>query len=292
MTVVVPAYQAAHLLALSVPAVLALRGVEAWIWVDDGSTDGTSARLRALTRHEPRARVLTRPENEGRGAARNAGLREVTSQTVLFLDADVSPPPDLAEAMGVALRTGPAVAAVATLRPLPGDASDPYAAYLRYFPRGIADAAAGDRLAWRHFLTTAVGVRTSVLRDVGGFDATVAYGEDVELASRLAERHPEGLVACGRTVDLRGVDTLDGVLRRMRDFGRALAQMPDRVLRTAELEVLTAPSWRRRLAASRRGAAVVRRSLRVLPAAGVALGVRYLLAHALVRAFDASDRPS
>ena len=292
MTVVVPAYQAAHQLAQSVPAVLALRDVEAWIWVDDGSTDGTSERLRALTRHEPRARVLTRPENEGRGAARNAGLREVASPTVLFLDADVSPPPDLAEAMADVLRTGPAVAAVATLRPLPSDPSDPYATYLQHFRRGIADADAGDRLAWRHFLTTAVGVRTCVLRDVGGFDATVAYGEDIELASRLAARHPEGLVACGRTVELRGVDTLDGVLDRMSAFGRALAQMPDGVLRTAELEVLAAPSWRRRLAASRLGAAVVRRSLRVLPAAGVALGVRYLLAHALVRAFDASDRPS
>lgn len=291
MTVVVPVYQASDELPRSVPAVLAMASVEAWVWVDDGSTDASGARLRALTAHEPRATVVTLPTNRGRGAARNAGMGEARSGAVLFLDADVSPPSDLATAMEAALRTECAVAAVAELDPIPVDPDDPYAIYLQRYPRGAGAARAGERLPWRHFLTTALAVRTDALRAAGGFDETISYGEDLELASRLADVHPDGLVACGRTVELRGVDTLDGVLRRMDAFGRALAAMPPRVIRTAALEVVAEPSWRRRLAASRVAATVVRRSLGVLPAAGVALGVRYLLAHALVRAFDASDRP-
>lgn len=292
MTVVVPAFNAAAELNTSVPDVLALAGVDAWIWVDDGSTDDTAGRLAALTAAEPRAAVLSLPANRGRAAARNAGLSRAETETVLFLDADVSPPRDLATVMRRALVPEPVVAAVAALQPIPSNEADPYAIYLRRFPRGIAGAEAGDVLPWRHFLTTAVAVRVAALDAVGGFDEAVAYGEDVELASRLAPRWPEGLVACGRGVDLRGVDTLDGVLARMRSFGRSLAAMPDRVLQVAGLGLLGDSSWQRRLASSELVASVVRRALPAMPDAGVALGVRYLLAHALVRAFDASDRPS
>ena len=292
MTVVVPAYNAAAELASSVPAVFALDGVDAWVWVDDGSTDGTSSQLRELVAAEPRATVVELPENRGRAAARNAGVAHAAGETVLFLDADVSPPQDLVTAMGAALHSQGAVAAVPRLLPLPSDPSDPYAVYLRRYPRGLGRHTSDEPLPWRHFLTTAVAVRRSALGAVGGFDETVAYGEDIELASRLAARHPSGLAVCDRVVELRGVDSLDGVLGRMDTFGRALASMPPRVLQTAGLEVLAETSWRRRVAGSPALAVAVRRALPALPERGVALGVRYLLAHALVRAYDASDPPT
>ena len=292
MTVVVPAYNAAAELARSVPAVLALDDVDAWVWVDDGSTDGTASQLRELVAAEPRAIVVVLPENRGRASARNAGAERAAGETVLFLDADVTPPSDLASAMRAALQAEDVVAAVPRLRPLPDDPSDPYAVYLRRYPRGLARHMLGGSLPWRHFLTTAVAIRRSALGAAGGFDETVDYGEDIELASRLARRHPSGLAVCDRVVELRGVDSLDGVLGRMDTFGRALASMPPRVLETAGLEVLAEASWRRRIAGSPALAAAVRRALPVLPERGVALGVRYLLAHALARAYDASDSPT
>lgn len=293
MTVVVPAYQAEDVLARSVPAVLALDGIASWIWVDDGSTDETAARLRLLTEAEPRAEVLAMGANWGRGAARNAGIARATTDAVLLLDVDVAPPPDLATAMRRALEAPGAVASVAELRPIPDDPSDPYAVYLRRYPRGARETTAGARLDWRHFLTTAVAVDRRAILDAKGFDESVAYGEDLDLAARLAETHPAGLVACGAAVDLYGVDSLDGVLGRMRQFGGALAAMPPRVARAGGLDRALSPSVARRVAGSRALARLVRACLGRLPEWGVALGVRYLLAHALVRAtLDASDRPA
>ena len=57
------------------------------ICVDDGSTDGSLARLRAHEAADPRVRVLTQP-NAGVSAARNAGLAQVRGEFVFFMDAD------------------------------------------------------------------------------------------------------------------------------------------------------------------------------------------------------------
>src|SRR5216683_2423099 len=54
------------------------------ILVDDGSTDGTGARVRA---YGDRARYI-RQVNAGAGAARNRGLEVATGDYIAFLDAD------------------------------------------------------------------------------------------------------------------------------------------------------------------------------------------------------------
>src|SRR5262245_33809852 len=52
--------------------------------VDDGSGDGTPARLRELL--SPAVRVLELPENRGRSAARQHGIDACTGAAVVFLD--------------------------------------------------------------------------------------------------------------------------------------------------------------------------------------------------------------
>ncbi len=59
--------------------------------IDDGSSDETAACALSFQSVLP-LRVISLPKNEGKGAALKAGLREVHSPWVLFLDADGATP--------------------------------------------------------------------------------------------------------------------------------------------------------------------------------------------------------
>jgi Glycosyl transferase family 2 len=56
--------------------------------LDDGSTDGTRARLRDLAARDPRVRVLTRDENRGLIPTLNQGVAEARGQYIARMDAD------------------------------------------------------------------------------------------------------------------------------------------------------------------------------------------------------------
>ncbi|MFF2631308.1 glycosyltransferase family 2 protein [Microbacterium sp. NPDC058021] len=58
------------------------------IVVDDGSTDGTLAAIRAAARHDPRVRVVSNGRNLGVAAARNRGNDVATGDYVWFADVD------------------------------------------------------------------------------------------------------------------------------------------------------------------------------------------------------------
>jgi glycosyltransferase involved in cell wall biosynthesis len=57
------------------------------IVVDDGSTDGTAREIRRAYAHDPRVRVLTRP-NGGPPAARNTGVENARGEWIALLDSD------------------------------------------------------------------------------------------------------------------------------------------------------------------------------------------------------------
>lgn len=63
--------------------------------VDDGSTDRTVERAMAASRSRPAIRVVCHDRNRGVGAALQTGLTHVTTDLVLYTDADM--PVDLAE---------------------------------------------------------------------------------------------------------------------------------------------------------------------------------------------------
>jgi poly(ribitol-phosphate) beta-N-acetylglucosaminyltransferase len=58
------------------------------VFVDDGSTDGTSARLDQLAREQGHVRVIHIPASGGPGRPRNVGLDAALGEYVQFLDAD------------------------------------------------------------------------------------------------------------------------------------------------------------------------------------------------------------
>lgn len=287
-SVVVPVFNGAHVLAASVPAVLSLCGVDEWVWVDDGSTDGTSDLLDSLLADEPRARIVRHDANRGRAAARNTGVATTACDVLVFFDADVAPEPDMAECFVSVLDAG-ATATVARFVSTEF-ADDPYGVYLRRARRGVPPGARlGDPLPWRVFLAGASAVRRDALKRAGGFDTGVAYGEDLALATRLATDAPDGLRASGATVTLSDTGTLARALANIDRFGRALPGLEKRsrgVLSVGGLEGVLRPGLRHAVASSRVLGQAVRWLAPRLPAAMQPVAVRYLLGHTLVRAYD------
>ena len=88
VSIIMPCFQNGETLERSVQSVQAQTFAD-WelIAVDDGSTDDTLTRLRALATTEPRMRVLHQ-ENGGVSAARNAGIDAAQGEWLFFLDAD------------------------------------------------------------------------------------------------------------------------------------------------------------------------------------------------------------
>jgi len=87
--IVIPAYNESASIA---DVVGVLRSAAAWreiIVVDDGSTDGTSARASAGG-----ATVIRHPYNKGNGASVKTGIRRAAGEYVLIVDADGQHPPE------------------------------------------------------------------------------------------------------------------------------------------------------------------------------------------------------
>jgi glycosyltransferase involved in cell wall biosynthesis len=85
VSVVMPTYNRADTILRAIDSVRA-QTFQDWelLVTDDGSTDGTAARIAGL---DPRIRVFVQ-ENQGISGARNRGMRESTGALIAFLDSD------------------------------------------------------------------------------------------------------------------------------------------------------------------------------------------------------------
>lgn len=88
ISVVIPTYNYAHLIARAVDSVLSQwsEHIEL-IVINDGSTDNTAEVLATLTSADPRVRVITQA-NAGAATARNTALAVARGKFALLLDAD------------------------------------------------------------------------------------------------------------------------------------------------------------------------------------------------------------
>ena len=63
------------------------------IFVDDGSTDGTLAMLKALNAQDRRFKAISLSRNFGKEIAIAAGLSYATGDAAVLMDADLQHPP-------------------------------------------------------------------------------------------------------------------------------------------------------------------------------------------------------
>lgn len=89
LSVIIPVYNEARSIEAVVRRVQHVKLVEVEkeiIVVDDGSTDGTTARLQQL---DPSVHVIVHPRNRGKGAAIRSGFQAATGDLLLIQDADL-----------------------------------------------------------------------------------------------------------------------------------------------------------------------------------------------------------
>jgi dolichyl-phosphate beta-glucosyltransferase len=114
ISVVIPAYNEERRLGPTLKRVSAhlrkRRRRHEILVVDDGSSDGTAALVRGLTRRIPGLRLEGYGGNRGKGAAVRHGVEKAKGDLVLMTDADLSTPIEELDGLEAALRRGADIA--------------------------------------------------------------------------------------------------------------------------------------------------------------------------------------
>jgi mycofactocin system glycosyltransferase len=166
--------------------------VAAVVVVDDASPEPVTAPER--TPDGAPVLVVRHPRQRGPGGARSTGLEHVATALVAFVDADCQPRQGWLDPL-LAHLADPAVAAVAPRIVALGANGDPAPRPRRLLGRyetarsaldmGARPARVRARSRVGHVPSAALLARADVVRGIGGFDAALAVGEDVDLVWRL-----------------------------------------------------------------------------------------------------------
>jgi glycosyltransferase involved in cell wall biosynthesis len=194
ITVIVPAYRAGATIRRALASVAAQTlKPRAVVVVDDGSPDDTSAAAEAMgPRMAGVALRIIRQENAGAGAARNRALAEATTRYVAFLDADDEWLPEkLARSMDVMESGDYVLVAHDSVEVRDGretrlDCAARFRAHVEapfvgLYRRGFID-------------TTTVVAQRDAVTAAGGFDTTLANGQDFALWLAMLARPEAGFL--------------------------------------------------------------------------------------------------
>ncbi|MGP6171599.1 glycosyltransferase family 2 protein [Microbacterium sp. A196] len=148
------------------------------ILVDDGSVDGTGDIFRAAAADDPRFTVLAHEYARGLGAARNAGLAQVDTEFLGFLDGDDELTPNALERLiGTITATGSDFVA---------------GAYVRLRPQGDGYTT-GRVQPWTTAATDPERLRTNIFEHPAASANIVAWSKLSRTAFWKGERFPEGV---------------------------------------------------------------------------------------------------
>jgi mycofactocin system glycosyltransferase len=181
VAIVIPARDRAELLARCLRSV---GSAGERVVVDDGSVEPA---VIASVAGAADARLVRHPRTSGPAQARNAGAAATSAPLIAFVDSDVHPDPDWLAGL-IGHFADPMVAAVAPRVRVPAGDGAVSAYEGARSPLDLGDepglAGPGRRLGF--VPAAALVLRRSALEAVGGFDAALAVGEDVDLVWRLS----------------------------------------------------------------------------------------------------------
>ncbi|HYE91583.1 MAG TPA: glycosyltransferase [Terriglobales bacterium] len=190
VSVVIPCYDGERFVGEAIASVLAqTHGALELIVVDDGSTDGSVERVRAIA--DPRVRLVTQA-NAGVAAARNRGAAAACGEYLAFLDQDDLWRPDKLARQLETARARPEAGVVYTDAELLDDRGRPRGRWsTRYtLPRGDVFE---TLIAKNTVVISTVLMRRAIFAATEGF-GPYRFVEDLALLLAIADRYPFELV--------------------------------------------------------------------------------------------------
>jgi len=156
--------------------------------ISDGSTDDTAPLFLAWAAQRADTQVLEQRSGVGKAGALNAGLRAVSAEIVVVVDADLQPRPDFLRELAHAFADDAVGGAAAYLAPGNPDENivTRYAAMTTWVHQ-LVTSAGTDRLGLNPPTLGAAAYRRAALESIGGFPV-VPVGEDVATSGRLSRR--------------------------------------------------------------------------------------------------------
>ncbi len=179
ISVIIPTFQEEEYLATTLSRLTSTKSPVEVIVVDGGSQDNTVDIAKRFTNK------VYRLSERGISKARNYGVKWSNADIVVFLDADVTPPNDLAEKVIETFKDQKVVGATCTVMPSrPRLAEQMFFLFYNQLIR-VSSVFPITRFK-RHSRGEFLAVRKREFQKVGGFNESIACLEDYDLASRLA----------------------------------------------------------------------------------------------------------
>jgi glycosyltransferase involved in cell wall biosynthesis len=222
LSVIIPVRNGAATIGAQLSALATQSCDRSWevVVADNGSTDDTVPRVRAMAERLPAVRVVHASARAGAGFARNAGASAAEGDYLLFIDADDIVQPGWLAAMSDAASRHPLIAGA--LREEGARTADPRAGLGRettwsriLSSEGFLDAAASSNL----------GVSRALWDEVGGFREAMVASEDTafcwdaQLLGHRIHRVEDAVVTYRMRSSLRGL------WRQQYLWGMAAAQL-------------------------------------------------------------------
>ena len=163
-------------------------------------------------------KFLSLPQRVGRGAARNAGIRESSGDLVIFLDDDMTVVEKFVDEHVRHCRDENTVV-LGDIRSAPEYAGHSLARYVQR--QGIRKLKSRDVIPPRCFRTGNALVPRSLLESVGMFDETIThYGEDMDLAARLKDAGARFVFAEEAAAYHHHPPDVNDMILKMREYGK------------------------------------------------------------------------
>lgn len=189
VTVIIPAFNAADTIVRALDSVRAQNIPELEIIViDDGSADNTISVVSENAQPGENLRLLRLEKNSGVSAARNAGISVAKGRFLAFLDADDIWLPGKLDKQIAAMASDDKVTLVSCNSQLVTEAGTPIKVGHLNRPPIEGDDAWKTLLIYNFLPTPTILTRTQIVKEIGGFDETLAVGEDLDLWIRLGLR--------------------------------------------------------------------------------------------------------
>ncbi len=153
------------------------------VLVDDGSTDDTRAIAGAAG-----VEIIRCEGQHGPASARNRGVEATSGDVILFLDADVTVPPDLIGRLSAIFDADQNVSAVQTLYTSLCPADNSVSRYQNFYYHHALARINAESIAT--FATWCAAVKRSIFLELGGFNTLIPEPtvEDEEFGYEIADR--------------------------------------------------------------------------------------------------------